>query len=79
MELSMMIDISVQDADGNYTEDCKMAEKEFKQRVKNVLETECVYYTFLDTMKTIEEIKKSVESKYEVLIVRNLKKYRFKN
>ena len=79
MELSMMIDISVQDAEGNYTEDCKMAEKEFKQRVKNVLETECVYYTFLDTMKTIEEIKKSIELKYEVLIVRNLKKYRFKN
>lgn len=79
MELSMMIDISVQDADGNYTDDCKMAEKEFKQRVKNVLETECVYYTFLDTMKTIEQIKKNVELKYEVLIVRNLKKYRFKN
>ena len=79
MELSMMIDISVQDAYGNYTDDCKMAEKEFKQRVKNVLETECVYYTFLDTMKTIEEIKNSVELKYEVLIVRNLKKYRFKN
>ena len=56
-----------------------MAEKEFKQRVKNVLETECVYYTFLDTMKTIEQIKKNVELKYEVLIVRNLKKCRFKN
>lgn len=79
MELSMMIDIIVQDAEGNYTEDCKMAEKEFKQRVTNVLETECVYYTFLDTMKTIEQIKKNVELKYEVLIVRNLKKYRFKN
>ena len=79
MELSMMIDIRVQDAYGNYTDDCKMAEKEFKQRVKNILETECVYYIFLDTMKTIEEIKKSIELKYEVLIVRNLKKYRFKN
>ena len=78
MELSLTIDITVQDGYGNFTKDCEEAGQEFKERLNKILKTECQYYTFADTMKTIESIKRQIELKYDVLIIRNIKRYRVK-
>ena len=78
MELSLTIDITVQDVDGNFTKDCEEAGQEFKERIGKILKTECQYYTFADTMKTMESIKREIETKYDVLIIRNIKRYRVK-
>lgn len=78
MELSLTIDITVQDVEGNFTKDCEEAGQEFKERINKILKTECQRYTFADTMKTIESIKRQIELKYDVLIIRNIKKYRVK-
>jgi hypothetical protein len=78
MELSLTIDITVQDVEGNFTKDCEEAGQEFKERINKMLKTECRYYTFADTMKTMESIKRQIELKYDVLIIRNIKKHRVK-
>ena len=78
MELSLTIDITVQDAQGEITKDCEEAGQEFKKRINKMLKTECQYYTFADTMKTIESIKREIEAKYGVLIIRDIKRYRVK-
>ena len=76
MELNMTIDITAQDGYGERTEDCKQAEQEYKERIKNVLASECKYYTLPDIMKMLEREKQDVERKYEVIIIRNIKKHR---
>ena len=76
MELNMTIDITAQDGYGERTKDCKQAEQEYKERIKNVLASECKYYTLPDIMKMLEREKQDVERKYEVIIIRNIKKHR---
>ena len=78
MELSLTIDITVQDAQGEITKDCEEAGQEFKERINKMLKTECQYYTFADTMHTIESINREIETKYDVFIIRNIKRYRVK-
>ncbi len=78
MELAVTVDVFAQDSYGERTEDCRQAEKEYKERVKSVLATECPYYSFLDIMRTLEQVKRDVELKYEVIIIRNIKKHRVK-
>lgn len=76
MELNLTIDITAQDSYGERTEVCKQAEQEYKERTKNVLASECKYYTLPDIMKMLEREKQDVELKYEVIIIRNIKKHR---